>query len=43
MFQSLLNGVRKNESLWLKSVRITKDSFSFQTGLMYWPFVQVSF
>lgn len=26
----------------LVSIRITNDSFSFQTGLMYWPFVQVS-
>ncbi|NXL43200.1 MP17L protein, partial [Podilymbus podiceps] len=32
----------KRKSLWLKSVRITYDSFSFQTGLMYWPFVQLS-
>lgn len=35
--------VRKDESLSFKPVRITNGSFSFQTGLMYWPFVQVSF
>ncbi|KAL2299052.1 hypothetical protein Nmel_014666 [Mimus melanotis] len=39
-YKSSLTG--KNESWWLKSIRITNDSFSFQTGLMYWPFVQLS-
>lgn len=35
--------VRKDVCMRSKPVRVTNDLFSFQTGLMYWPFVQVSF